>query len=113
MIYIKKINMFTLNTLTAFYRRALSVNILEYILLFSINLHFIPVSFFCKLRHGIFCTFFFYKMHCFKWRRRKVANNFIMSCDCRHTSIKLLVLSMVKGSILDVEFIFISTGERS
>ena len=31
---------------------------LVYILLFSIKLQFIPVSFFCKLRHGIFCNFF-------------------------------------------------------
>ena len=33
--------------------------------------------FYCKLRHGIFCIFF-YKMHCFKWRRRKVANNYVL-----------------------------------
>ena len=31
-------------------------------------------AFFCKLHHGIF---FFYKMHCFKWRRRKVANIYV------------------------------------
>ena len=61
--------MFTLNMLKAFYRRALSVDILVYILLFSIKLQFIPVSFcyfffffffFCKLRHGIFFWFFFF-----------------------------------------------------
>ena len=39
-------NMFTLNMLKAFYLRALSVDILVYILLFSIKLQFIPVSFF-------------------------------------------------------------------
>ena len=62
-------NMFTLNMFKAVYRRALSVDILVYILLFSIKLQFIPVSlFFCKLRHGIF---FIYKMHCFEWRRRE------------------------------------------
>ena len=56
--------MFTLNMLRAFYQRALSVGISVYILLFSIKLQFIPVSFFfffffffCKLRHGIFCIF--------------------------------------------------------
>ena len=57
--------MFTLNMLKAFYWRAFSVDILVYILLFSIKLQFIPVScfffffffFFCKLRHGIFCIF--------------------------------------------------------
>ena len=79
--------MFTLNMLKAFYRRALSIDILVNILLFTIKLQFIPASlffiflfffFFCKLRHGIFCIFlyfffffFFYKMHCFEWRRRE------------------------------------------
>ena len=53
--------MFTLNMLKAFYRRALSVDILVYLLLFSIKLQFIPVSlFFCKLRHGIFCIFLYF-----------------------------------------------------
>ena len=53
--------MFTLNMLKAFYRRALSVDILVYILLFSIKLQFIPVSFFFgKLLHGVFCIFFFF-----------------------------------------------------
>ena len=55
-------NMFILNMLNVFYRRALSVNILVYIFLFSISLHFIPESFFyCKLRHGIFVFFFLQK----------------------------------------------------
>ena len=76
-------NMFTLN---AFYRRALSVNILVYILLFSINLHFIHV-FFCKLRHVFFFVsfFFFFFTKCTvlngdvtKWR-------IIMPWDCRPT----------------------------
>ena len=66
------LNMLTLNMLKAFYRRALSVDILVYILLFSIKLQFIPVSFFfffffffffvnCVM---VFFVFFFYKMHC-------------------------------------------------
>ena len=68
MIFFSK-NMFTLNMFKAVYRRALKVDILVYILLFSIKLQFIPVSlFFCKLRRGIF---FIYKMHCFEWRRRE------------------------------------------
>ena len=46
--------MFTLNMLKAFYRRALSVDILVYILQFSIQLQFIPVSFF------FFFFFFFF-----------------------------------------------------
>ena len=41
----------------------------------------------------------------------------IISWDCRHISIKManmviLVLSMVKGSILEVEFILISRGKK-
>ena len=47
--------MFTSNMLKAFYRRALSVDILVYILLFSIKLQFIPVSFF---------FFFFFFVNC-------------------------------------------------
>ena len=78
MIFFFKKNMFTLN---AFYQRALSVNILMYILLFSINLHSCPVLFFCKLRHGIFVSFFFFTKYTVlngdvaKWR-------IIMSWDC-------------------------------
>ena len=79
--------MFTLNMLKAFYRRALSVDILVYILLFSIKLQFIPVSFFCKLRHGIFCNFFvfFFFLHFFFFFFTKctvlngdVANNYVL-----------------------------------
>ena len=50
--------MFTLNMLKAFYRRALSVDILVYILLFSKKLQFIPVSCF------FFCLFFFFFVNC-------------------------------------------------
>ena len=67
--------MFTLNMLKAFYRRALSVDILVYILLFSIKLQFIPVFFFfffffvnCVMVFFVFFVYFFsfYKMHCFE-----------------------------------------------
>ena len=77
--------MFTLNMLKAFYRRALSVDILVYILLFSIKLQFIPVSFFCKLRHGIFCHFFAFFFFCIFFFFTKctvlngdVANNYVL-----------------------------------
>ena len=56
--------MFTLNMLKAFYRRALSVDILVYILLFSIKLQFIPVSCFfvnCVMVFFVFFFFFFTK----------------------------------------------------
>ena len=46
--------MFTLNMLKAFYWRALSVDILVYILLFSIKLQFIPLTLFVFF----FCFFF-------------------------------------------------------
>ena len=67
-------NMFTFNMLNAFFRRALNVNILVCILLLSINLHFIPFVN-CVM---VFFFFFFYKMQSFKWRRRKVANNYVL-----------------------------------
>ena len=76
--------MFTLNMLKAFYRRALSVDILVYILLFSIKLQFIPVSFFffCKMRHGIFCIFFLYFFFFFFTKctvlNGDVANNYVL-----------------------------------
>ena len=78
--------MFTLNILRAFYRRALSVGISVYILLFSIKLQFIPVSFFCKLRHGIFCIFlyFLYFFFCIFFFTKctvlngDVANNYVL-----------------------------------
>ena len=108
--------MFTLN---AFYQRALSVNILMYILLFSINLHSCRVLFFCKLRHGIFVSFFFYKMHCLKWQRRKMANNNVLGLkayiDKMASMVIILVFSMVKGYILEhveVDFILISRGKK-
>ena len=69
--------MFTLNMLKAFYQRALGVDILMYILLFSIKLQFIPVSFFCKLRHGIFCIFFFFFTKC-TVLSGDVANNYVL-----------------------------------
>ena len=56
--------MFTLNMLKAFYRRALSVDILVYILLFSIKLQFFPVFFFfvnCVMVFFVFfCIFFLF-----------------------------------------------------
>ena len=85
--------MFTLNMLKAFYRRALSVVILVYILLFSIKLQFIPVLFFFfilffffyKLRHGIFCIFFFTKCTVLNG---DVANNYVLGLPVgRPTSI--------------------------
>ena len=54
---ISKKNMFTLN---AFYRRALSVNISVHIAIFY-KFAFHSCNFFCKLRHGIFVSFFFTK----------------------------------------------------
>ena len=59
MIFFSEKNMFTLNMLNAFYRRALSVNSLVYILLFSINLHFIPVSFFFIFENCVMVFFVF------------------------------------------------------
>ena len=78
MIYFLK-NMFTLNMLhvRAFYRRALSVGISVYILLFSIKLQFIPV-FFCKLRHGIFFFFFFFFFTKCTVLNGDVANNYVL-----------------------------------
>ena len=102
--------MFTLNMFNAFYRRALSLNILVYILLFSLNLHFIPEFFFFKLRHGIFCIFFSHKMHCFEWRRHKETNNYVLGY--KMASMVILVFSMVKCSILEVGFILISRGKK-
>ena len=68
--------MFTLNMLIAFYRRALSENILVYILLFYINLHFIPISFFnfcnCVI---VFFVFFFTKCTVLNV---DVANNYVL-----------------------------------
>ena len=96
-------------TLDAFYRRALGINISVYILLFSINLHFIPV---------FFLNFFFvnYVMVFFtictvlngdtaKWR-------IIMAYIHTMASMVILVFSMVKGSILEVKFILISSGKK-
>ena len=64
--------MFTLNMLKAFYRRALSVDILVYLerryfsvptciaIFYKVAIHSCKFFFlFCKLRHGIFCIFFF------------------------------------------------------
>ena len=56
----------------------MSVNILVYILLFPINLHFVHVFFVnCVMFFGVFLGFF-YEMHCFKWRRHKVAINYAL-----------------------------------
>ena len=76
---------------------------------------FYRFAFFCKLRHGIFVSVFFYKMHCFKWRRRKVANNYVLGLYAyidKMASMVIFVFSMIKGSILEVEFILISRGKK-
>ena len=71
--------MFNLNMLNAFYRRALSVTILVYILLFSINLHFIPVSFFifvnCVMVFFAFFSCFFTKCSVLNG---DVVNNYVL-----------------------------------
>ena len=99
-------NMLTLN---AFYRRAISINILVYILLFSINLHFIHVFF--SVNCVMVCLFF---TKCIvlngdvtKWR-------IIMPWDCRPSlawSYWSLVY-MTQGSILEIEFILISREKK-
>ena len=72
--------MFTLNMLKAFYRRALSVDILVYILLFSIKLQFIqPISFFffvnCVKVSFVFFFPFFTKCTVFNG---DVASNYVL-----------------------------------
>ena len=53
-------------------------------------------------------------MHCFKWRRRKVANTeLLVSCIDKMASMVVMVFNMVKGSFLEVEFILISRGKKS
>ena len=61
-------------------------------------------------------SFFFYMMHCFKWRRRKVANNYVLVLwDYIDKMAIILVFSMVKCSILEhveVDFLLISRGKK-
>ena len=89
----------------------MGVNILVYILLFSINLHFILVNFFVNYCVMVFVvSFFFTKCTVLngdsaKWR-------IIVSYIDKMTSMVILVFSMVKGSIPEVEFISISRGKK-
>ena len=50
-------------------------------------------------------------MHCFKWRRHKVANNYALGLSA-YIGMVILVFSMVQGSILEIEFIVISRGKK-
>ena len=61
-------------------------------------------------------VFFFYKMHCFKWRRRRVVNNYVLGLQAyidKIANMVILVFSIkVKGSVHEVEFILISRGKK-
>ena len=54
-------------------------------------------------------------MPCFKRRRRKVAYSYVIGLYAyidKMAIMVILVLGMVKGSILEVEFISISRGKK-